>query len=340
VKPAIRVEELTKVYRTRLKTPGLTGAVRDAFAPRHRELTAVDGVGFEVGQGEIMGFIGPNGAGKSTTIKMLSGILTPTSGRISVLGMDPIRDRKRMLYKIGTVFGQKSQLWIHLPPLETFRLLGAVYDIDDRTLRDRIDGLARAFAMGDIMETPVRKLSLGQRMKCEIAASLLHRPPVLFLDEPTIGLDVVVRKGIRDLVSEMNRKEGTTVILTSHDTADIEKLCSRVIVINHGRVVFADTVKNLKYNYLNRKVISLKTEEKVDLDVPGLEVVKARDYTAKVEVDTSRFPLDKTIDALIDRNSVLDINVSDVPLEEVIAEIYRRTGREPEGEGQKVNGER
>ena len=339
---AILVENLTKVYRTKVKSPGLAGSVKDIFAPRHQDQLAVDGISFEVQPGEVMGFIGPNGAGKSTTIKILAGILTPTSGRASVLGLDPIRDRRRMLYQIGTVFGQKSQLWIHLPPLETFRLLGAIYDIDDRTLKGRIDELVQAFEMTDILATPVRKLSLGQRMKCEIAASLLHRPPVLFLDEPTIGLDVVIRKNIRDLVSGMNRSQGTTIILTSHDTADIEKLCGRVIIINHGRVVFSDTVKNLKYNYLSRKVIGLKTEEKVDLDVPGLEVVKARDYTAKVEVDTSRYPLDKTIDALIARNSVLDINVSDVPLEEVIAAIYKRTGREGDmkREMSKVKGEK
>jgi ABC-2 type transport system ATP-binding protein len=243
-----------------------------------------------------------------------------------VLGLDPARQRRKLMYRIGTVFGQKSQLWIHLPPLETFRLLGAIYDIDRATLKTRIDELAQSFEMTDIMDTPVRKLSLGQRMKCEIAASLLHRPRVIFLDEPTIGLDVIVRKGIRDLVLRRNREEGTTILLTSHDIADIEKLCGRVIIINRGRIVFGDTVKNLKYNYLNRKLIALKTDEPVDLDIEGLEVVKRREFSAKVEVDTSKHSLEQTIDAIIAKNSVSDINIADVPLEEVIAEIYIRTG--------------
>ena len=325
--PAIEVSNLRKTYSSRIKHPGLSGAARDLFRPEHTELTAVDGISFAVEPGEVLGFIGPNGAGKSTTIKMLCGILTPTSGSVSVLGFDPIRDRSKMLYQIGTVFGQKSQLWIHIPPVETFKLLGAIYDIDDHTLKSRIDELAAAFDLGGILDTPVRKLSLGQRMKCEVAASLLHRPPVIFLDEPTIGLDVIVKKSIRDLIGRMNRDQGTTIILTSHDISDIEKLCGRVIIINHGRVVFADTTKNLKYGYLSRKLISLRAEDPLDLDIPGLEVVKQKDNAAKLEVDTAKHPLDQTIAAIIARNSVVDINVADVPLEEVIAAIYQRTGR-------------
>jgi ABC-2 type transport system ATP-binding protein len=331
--PAIEVNDLRKAYRTKIKPPGLSGALRSLLHPGYREFLAVDGVSFAVEPGEVLGFIGPNGAGKSTTIKMLCGILTPTSGTVSVLGFDPIRDRGKMLYKIGTVFGPKSQLWIHIPPVETFKLLGAIYDIDDRTLKTRIDELAAAFDLGGILDTPVRKLSLGQRMKCEVAASLLHRPPVIFLDEPTIGLDVIVKKSIRDLIGRMNRDQGTTIILTSHDISDIEKLCHRVIIINHGRVVFADTTKNLKYGYLSRKLISLRAEDKLDLDIPGLEIVKQKDNAAKLEIDTAKHPLDQAIAAIIARNSVVDINVADVPLEEVIAAIYRRTGR------QAVNGE-
>ena len=324
----IEVENLVKVYRTKVKTPGFWNACKSVFHTAYQDFTAVDGISFAVEQGEILGFIGPNGAGKSTTIKMLAGILTPTGGRLSVLGCHPVRDRQKMLYRIGTVFGQKSQLWIHLPPLETFRLLGAIYDMDDALLKRRIAELTEAFDLGDILDAPVRKLSLGQRMKCEIAASLLHNPPVIFLDEPTIGLDAVIKKGIRQLIDATNRRDRTTIILTSHDIADIEKLCHRVIIINRGRIVFADTVKNLKYNYLNRKLISLRTDGPVDLDIPGLEVVKQKDCAAKVEVDTSKYSLEQTVEALIARNSIDDINISDVPLEEVIADIYRKTGKD------------
>jgi ABC-2 type transport system ATP-binding protein len=228
---AIRVANLKKIYRTRVKGEGLGASFRALAKPVYKEVHAVRDISFSVEKGEILAFIGPNGAGKSTTIKMLTGILHPTRGEISVMGFDPVRERQNLSYHIGTVFGQKSQLWFHLPPVDSFTLLGAIYDMDKPTLDKRIAELTERFELGDLLQTPVRKLSLGQRIRCEVAASLLHAPDILFLDEPTIGLDVVVKQNMRELILAMNREQGTTIFLTSHDTSDVEQVCRRAIII-------------------------------------------------------------------------------------------------------------
>lgn len=216
---------LKKTYRARVKNPGLAASLRALAKPEYREVEAVRGIDFSVRAGERLAFIGPNGAGKSTTIKMMTGILSPTAGKITVLGLEPMRDRKRLSRRIGTVFGQKSQLWFHLPPADSFELLGAIYDIDHAILQNRTRSLIEQFQLGEFFRTPVRKLSLGQRIRCEVAASLLHEPEILFLDEPTIGLDVVVKQELRARILEMNKERGTTVFLTSHDAGDIEHIC-------------------------------------------------------------------------------------------------------------------
>jgi ABC-2 type transport system ATP-binding protein len=236
------------------------------------EVVAVDGISLKVPAGQSVAFIGPNGAGKSTTIKILTGILHPTSGDVCVAGYIPWRDRRRLAYKIGTVFGQRSQLWYHLPTADTFELLSRIYSLDrEEFLRTR-DMLIDRFALGAFLQTPVRKLSLGQRMRAELAASLLHRPKILFLDEPTIGLDVIARQELRDLLREWNREKGATVILTSHDAGDIEHVAERVVVINHGRVIVDEDVATVRRRYLGRKTIRFVVEE------PPLEEVIARIY--------------------------------------------------------------
>ena len=196
----------------------------------------------------MLAFIGPNGAGKSTTIKMLTGILYPDGGNVKVLGLDPTKRRKQLAYQIGTVFGQKEQLWTHLTPYDNFRFFGAIYDIPDREIERRIGELAETFELLAFLNTPVRNLSLGQRIRCEIAASLIHKPKVLFLDEPTIGLDPVVKENIRTLIRQMNRDFHTTVFLTSHDIGDIERLCRRVIIVNSGKIVLDDSMEHLKFS--------------------------------------------------------------------------------------------
>ncbi len=317
------VSHLSKTFRVTEKSPGFASALKSLFSPSYRMIKAVDDVSFEVERGELLAFIGPNGAGKSTTIKLITGILYPTSGSVEVLGMDPIRRRKALAYRIGTVFGQKSQLWYHLPPLDSLRLLGDIYDIEPREAARRIESLTEIFEIRPYLRTPVRKLSLGERIRCEIAASLLHKPEVLFLDEPTIGLDVIAKQIIRDLIKRINEEERTTIFLTSHDAGDIEKICRRAIVINHGTVVWDDTIKAMKYSFLRRKVIDLKLEAPLSLDSAGVEVLKSKGYSAKIEVDLSKAELDDVVGRIMKNNRVADITISNPPMEEIIAMIYR-----------------
>lgn len=321
----IRVENLSKTFRTKTKEPGLKGSVKSIFSPSCREIEAVRQISFDVEKGEILAFIGPNGAGKSTTIKMLTGILYPTGGHMEVLGLDPSRERKELSYKIGTVFGQKSQLWFHLPPIDSFNLLGSIYEIDKSKLEKRIEELKEVFEIGDLMDVPVRKLSLGQRIRCEIAASILHEPEIIFLDEPTIGLDVVVKQKIRELILQLNREEKTTIFLTSHDAGDIEQLCRRAIIINHGEVVLNESLKNLKHNYLNKKIIGIKYNEAVNMENSGLNILKHKGDAVKVQVDTSTEDMDRVLTELVKYGKVNDITISDPPLEDVISLIYRQS---------------
>jgi ABC-2 type transport system ATP-binding protein len=324
----IETHQLAKTFVSREKQPGLRGGLRSLFCPLRRETHAVKEISFAVEEGERVAFIGPNGAGKSTTIKMLVGILYPSSGEARVLGRVPWRERQRLSYEIGAVFGQKSQLWYHLPPGDSFDLLARIYELDRAAVRPRLDYLVELFEIGAHLQTPVRKLSLGERMRCEIAASLLHRPRILFLDEPTIGLDVVVKQRIRDLILELNRQEGVTVFLTSHDAGDVEVLCKRAMVINHGEVIYDGRVSTLKRNYIRTKTISLKLGEAwKGLDDPGVRVLKQKGYGVKVEVDTSTTPIEEVVARLLSRYSVLDITVDNPPMEEIIARIYEQEER-------------
>ncbi|NLM45402.1 MAG: ATP-binding cassette domain-containing protein [Firmicutes bacterium] len=323
---AIEAKGLQKNYRTRVKAEGFRGSLRALVRPEYRLVKAVDNISFTVERGEIIAFIGPNGAGKSTTIKMLTGILHPTAGTVSVLGIDPVKERTRLAYRIGTVFGQRSQLWFHLPPMDSFLLLGAIYDVESRTLRKRIEELTELFALGDLLQIPVRKLSLGQRIRCEVAASLLHNPEILFLDEPTIGLDVVVKQNIRELILRMNRELGTTIFLTSHDTGDVEHVCRRAIIIDRGKIVLDETVKKLKYDYLNRKLIAVRFgQPQPVLALPeGITLLKAGRAAARLAVDTRVRSVDEVMRWLVNRGGVADITVENPPLEETIAAIFQQ----------------
>jgi ABC-2 type transport system ATP-binding protein len=227
---AITVSQLSKTFRVKVKEKGLKGSMKSIFHPTYRSIKAVDDISFQVEAGEILAFIGPNGAGKSTTIKMLTGILYPDQGETSVMGINPSRKRKQLSYRIGTVFGQKEQLWTHLTPYDNFKFFSAIYDLKEEEAETRIQELIQVFELEEFINTPVRNLSLGQRIRCEIVASLIHKPQILFLDEPTIGLDPVVKENIRSLIKKMNREFNTTIFLTSHDIGDIEKLCKRIII--------------------------------------------------------------------------------------------------------------
>ncbi len=325
----IEVSALSKAFTTVEKQPGLLGSVRALFKPQRRAVEAVKDITFTVNAGERLAFIGPNGAGKSTTIKMLVGILYPTGGSAQVLGMVPWQQRERLSYQIGAVFGQKSQMWYHLPPADSFDLLYHIYDLDRSTYQQRLTYLVDLFEIEPYLNTPVRKLSLGERMRCEIAAALLHRPQILFLDEPTIGLDVVVKQRIRDLILRLNRDEGVTVFLTSHDAGDVEVLCHRAMVINHGEVIYDALVNDLKHNFLRTKTISLKLgAEWQAIEVPGVNVAKHKGYGVKLEVDLDRVSIETVMTQILARNQIVDITIDEPPMEEIITQIYGATSRD------------
>ena len=319
----ISVKNLSKTFKVKLKEKGLKGSIKSIIKPKYKTINAVKNVNFEVERGEIIAFIGPNGAGKSTTIKMLTGILYPDKGEVSVLDINPVKERKKLAYQIGTVFGQKEQLWTHLTPYDNFKFFGAIYDLPDAVVEKKIKEFNEVFELNEFINTPVRNLSLGQRIRCEIVASLIHEPKVLFLDEPTIGLDPVVKETIRTLIKRMNKEYKTTIFLTSHDVGDIEKLCKRVIIINDGKIVLDDTMENLKYHYLNKKIVEVKMKEKVNLnDEDGITILKDKGYNLKLEVDTTKKSVADAL-KLLNTDNIIDINISNIPLESIISSIYK-----------------
>lgn len=304
------------------------------FNPARNHLTAIDTISFEVQEGELLAFLGPNGAGKSTTIKILTGILHPTSGEATVLGLTPWENRIALSRQIGSVFGQKSQLWYHLPPVDTFSLLGKIYEVDHRDFKKRLDRLTDIFELEVFHNTPIRKLSLGQRMRCEIVASLLHAPRVLFLDEPTIGLDTVARNNIRTFIRRLSEEEKVTIFLTSHDTQDVVSICRRAIIINHGKIVIDARVKELKRQYLRSKIVELFIDNDLSEEflIPGVSLLKKKErrdgFGIKLEVDTTVTPIEDVIRSIVRHCGLMDITVLDPPLEEVISRIYQK-GFEP-----------
>jgi len=319
----IEVKNLNKKFKVKEKEKGLKGSIKSIFKPKYKTINAVNNISFEVEQGEILAFIGPNGAGKSTTIKMLTGILYPTEGEIKVIGLEPSKQRKQLAYKIGTVFGQKEQLWTHLTPYDNFKFFGAIYDIPDREIEERIAELISTFELEKFINTPVRNLSLGQRIRCEMVAALIHKPEILFLDEPTIGLDPVVKENIRKLIKKMNKEYNTTIFLTSHDVGDIEKLCKRVIIINNGKIIMDDSMTNLKYQYLNKKIIEVKMKEKIELkDEDGIKILKDKGNSFKIELDSKKKSVTDVI-KMLEADNIIDINISSIPLEEIITQIYK-----------------
>lgn len=321
---AIEVEQLSKSYVVKRKQPGLWGSMKSLVAPDETEKVALEAISFQVKAQERVAFIGPNGAGKSTTIKILSGILHPSRGTGQVLGFCPWKERQRLAYHIGTVFGQKSQLWYHLPAMDTFELMSRVYELGRSDFYKRRDQLIERFQLQPYLATPVRKLSLGERMRCEIAAALLHRPKVLFLDEPTIGLDVNAKQMIRELILELNEQEGTIVFLTSHDMGDIEQLCDRAMIINHGSLVLDEKVSSLK-RYLQHKTIQLTFRDKGGsadrFALPGVTVLR-KGASTELRVDTTFTSIEEVLGYIVQRHRISDITIQDPPLEEVISQVY------------------
>ena len=319
----IQVNNLSKDFKVKVKEKGLKGSLKSLVKPKYKIIKAVKNISLSVEKGEMIAFIGPNGAGKSTSIKMMTGILYPDKGDINILGYNPVKDRKKLAYEIGCVFGQKEQLWTHLTPYDNFKFFGAIYDIPEEKVEKKIKELNELFELKEFMNTPVRNLSLGQRIRCEIVASLIHEPKILFLDEPTIGLDPVVKENIRTLIKRMNKEYKTTVVLTSHDVSDIEKLCKRVIIVNKGQIVLDDSMENLKYHYLNKKIVEAKMKEQVNLDdEEGITILKDKGYNLKIEVDTKKRSVSDAL-KLLNPDNIVDINISNVPLENIISDIYK-----------------
>lgn len=327
MKKAIVVSNLTKVFETKKKN--LKGK------KEKNVFTAVDNINFEVEQGEIVGFIGPNGAGKSTTIKMMTGILYPTSGDACVEGFNPWMQRKGMTYKIATMFGQKSSLIAHLPVIESYRLLGAIYDINKNVLEERIQEIVTFFGISDLIEQKVSSLSLGQRMICEVAAVTLHRPEIIFFDEPTIGLDLVAKKKVRDMIAMLNKKYNTTIFITSHDISDIEKLCSRIIIINHGKVMLDSSMEAIKEKYLSLKNLVVTFDNDVDVNL-AQERLKAFNYTfegldkVSIAFDEALIKPGKIISKLLEIGDISDMTISTTSLENIIYDIYTDKSKEEE----------
>lgn len=332
----IQVENLEKYFKKTIKQPGFLGSVKSLFHSKKEIVKAVDDISFHVDKGEILGFIGPNGAGKSTVIKMLTGILTPTGGSCVINGQNPQKNRKKYVKEIGVVFGQRTQLWWDLPLTETYTVLKEIYEIEDAQFKKQMAFLNEVLELESFITSPVRTLSLGQRMRADIAASLLHNPKVLFLDEPTIGLDVVVKDNIRKAIAKINQEEGTTVILTTHDLEDISSLCKRIVMIDHGQKVYDGSLYNLKQKYGQMRELNFETvnsESVATLDYANAFAANALeegDLTVTTEgtmvsvgFNTDKISVEQMLNYTLGKVHVKDINVKDADIEEIIRRLYK-----------------
>lgn len=312
----IEVKDLSKTFTKEVK--------KGIFKKEKTEYDAVRNISFNVEQGELVAFVGPNGAGKSTTIKMLTGIIHPTSGEINVAGFNPSKDRKKLAYKIGCMFGQKSGLWMHLPAIDTYRLFGSMYDIPTKELEERIQEVIKLFDLDEIINIPVRKLSLGQRMICEIALIMLHKPEILFLDEPTIGLDIVVKEKVRKAILEIHKNTNTTIFLTSHDLGDIERICKRIIIIDKGEVIKDEDIEELKKEYLSERIITIIYEDSIENKDIDFEIIEKVDNRVRLRVDTNKISMTQILDKFMNYGNIVDLEAIPISLEDVIFEIYSR----------------
>ena len=321
----ICVENLSKTYTTYKRGSGFAESLKSFFVRQKVVVSAVDNISFTVKKGSICGLIGPNGAGKSTTIKMLCGTLYPTSGTIQSLGFSPYAQRKKYVSKIGAVFGQRSQLIWDIPPIDSFNMNRAIYEIPKDQYEKRLQYLSDLFELEEVMVKPTRVLSLGERMKCEFIMAMLHQPEIVFLDEPTIGLDIIAKTKIRHYIRQLN-EEGTTFILTTHDLEDVGQLADQLIIINHGAIVFDDNLQKLKSHVGEKKVIRLHLEEPFDSSLQVFKPVRLLEsqspLEAIIEVDTSHTPISDYIEMLSRNIKFKDISITELPMEEIISRIY------------------
>ncbi len=321
----IKVENISKTFKVAKRNSGVKAALKSFFKREYVIVDAVKNISFEIEKGEIVGYIGPNGAGKSTTIKMLSGILLPTAGNIIINGLDPFKDRLKYVSKIGVVFGQRSQLAWDIPAEDTFDLLKDIYKLDNEEYLQTKNELVNLLDIKDIIKQPVRSLSLGQRMRCEIAASLLHKPEILFLDEPTIGLDTTSKKIVREFIKKINKQDNVTIILTTHDMYDIEALAKRIILIGKGSILYDGTLNNLKKIYGSYKSITLNTKEKIDtIKMNGLITQKKNEDGYSFIIDSNVLTISKFINYLSKKYIINDIDVDNENIDDVIIKLYNK----------------
>jgi len=321
----IEAVNLTKVYHIPDKDPGVRGAVKALFRPRHTSKTAVKDVSFAIEPGEIVGYIGVNGAGKSTTIKMLTGILVPTGGQVRVLGRDPHRDRVANARDIGVVFGQRSQLWWDLALRESLTMVGRIYEVDDARFQRLISEFSETLELKELLPIPIRNMSLGQKMRAELAATLIHEPRIVYLDEPTIGLDLLVKERIRAFIKRINQEKGTTVVLTTHDLGDIEELCRRVLIIDNGVLIYDGSLETIKQRFGKYREITFETAADLNgLDVPaGAEVLQKDGRTLSLRFDRTQTSASRVSASVMSQIEVIDLSLKEPDLSMVVKQIYQ-----------------
>lgn len=320
--PLIEVKDLFKEYHIIKRQEGMWGALRSLFHREYISKMAVEGISFSINEGEMVGYVGPNGAGKSTTIKMLTGILVPTSGYIKVNGLVPFQERQKNARQIGVVFGQRTQLWWDLPTIESFELLKQVYQISDRQYKKNLSKFKEILGLEEFFHTPVRQLSLGQRMRADIAASLLHDPLILFLDEPTIGLDVVAKERIRNFIQEINRDRGVTVILTTHDMSDIERLCKRIVLIDKGHKIYDGLLGKIKEEFGNWRELIIDVEGEGNFVVPGVRVIKEVGKRKWLRFNREEIRASELINQIAKNYEIKDLILKEADIDEIIRGIY------------------
>jgi ABC-2 type transport system ATP-binding protein len=324
----IEVSHLSKHFKIAQPGAGFGGQLKAFFAPTYKTIQAVNDISYTIQPGEIVGYLGPNGAGKSTTIKLLTGVLTPSSGSVKVHGITPHRDRTANAYRIGVVYGQRSQLWWDLPLQDSFEILAAMYRVSPIRYRQVLDELVELLEMADFLTQPVRRLSLGQRMKGDIVAALLHEPPVLYLDEPTIGLDVVAKNRILEFIRQLNLQKGTTVILTTHNLSDVEQICQRIMIIDHGQVVLDDSQREILNRFGRMRQLVVEFENGVrPVELSAGKVVKTEEHKLTIEFDREKISAFDLILSLKDQQGILDLSIKEENIESIVTRIYEQGAR-------------
>lgn len=329
-KEVIVVKDLHKQFKTYERKAGLLEAIKSLFKRKYEIKKALKGISLEVREGEILGLIGPNGAGKSTLIKILCGILYPDYGNVNVLGFVPWKQRVKYVKNIGAVFGAKPLLWWDLPAVDTFELHKEIYEIPEKEYKERIAYMTKLLELENIIKKPVRDLSLGERMRCNLVVSLLHNPKLVFLDEPTIGLDIIAKEKVRQFIKEVNKKFNTTFVVTTHDMSDIEKLCKRVVIINKGLIIYDDLLSEIRKKFANRKIIECKFSEPIlirHFETKGCRILQRKKYHIIMEIDLRKIRVSNIVNRLVKRYGVdiiADMNILDPPIEEIISLIYKK----------------